>query len=363
MFNPWTWFLFYFCIGLMLGVVLYRSDFCIAGILRDVFLFNDLARLRHLLLTVLLTALFFVLAAEAGLQPIANMTGLKQVSLLGVFGGLIFGFGMVLAGGCVFSSLYKMAGGNLAYLLVFVGILCGSLVYAEIFFWTQLFEQYLAPGWNVRLWPWDNRMLGLTLGSVIMVLLLTGTRTSPWIVKTYATSYLQPWRAAVYVALINSSVYLFSGQPMGISTAYAKIGAFFAQMIAPVHSSRLDYFNQSTLEVKIDGQLITGSGGPQWDLYAYTEGALLVGILFGAFMTAVFLREFRVSGFPPMRQGIMVFFGGVLLALGARLANGCNIKHLLGGLPLLSTQSVLFVAGMLVGISLGTKILPRLILR
>jgi uncharacterized membrane protein YedE/YeeE len=363
MLDPWSWFLFYLCIGLLLGVVLYRSDLCIAGILRDVFLFSDLSRFRHLLLAVLLTALFFVLVAETGLHPIENMTGFKRVSLLGVFGGLIFGFGMVLAGGCVFSSLYKMAGGNLTYLLVFVGIICGSLVYAEIFYWTQLFEQRLAPGWDIRLWPWNNRLLGLALGAAIVVLLFAGTRTSPWIVKNYVTGYLQPWRAAIYLALFNLSAYLFSGQPMGISTAYAKLGAVFTQAIAPIHSSRLAYFNQSSLEIMIGDQLITGSGGPQWDLYAYTEGALLVGILFGAFMTALFLREFRVSGFPPLRQGIMVFFGGILLALGARMANGCNIKHLLGGLPLLSTQSVLFVAGMLVGISLGTKILPRLILR
>lgn len=361
--NPLLWFLFYLCLGLLLGVVLYRSDFCIAGIIRDAFLFKDLSRLRHLMLAVLLTALFFSLAAETGLQPFENLTGFNRVSLLAVLGGLVFGFGMVLAGGCVFSSLYKMGGGNLSYLLVFIGILCGSLIYAELFVWMQLLEQRLTPGWDARIWFWDDRFLVFVLATAIIVLLLTGERASPWIMKNQVTGYLQPWRAAIYLALINVSAYLFSGWPIGVSTAYAKIGAFFAGVIAPLHTSRLAYFNQPSLEVMINGRLISGGGGPQWDLYTYTEGALLLGIVLGAFATSLFLREFRVHGFPPGHQGVMVFFGGALLALGARMAHGCNVKHLLGGLPLLSTQSMLFVVGMLVGIGLGAKILPRLILR
>ena len=92
-----------------------------------------------------------------------------------------------------------------------------------------------------------------------------------------------------------------------------------------------------------------------------TELPFMAGILGGALLTSLFLKEFRVYGLPPWRQGLTAFTGGILIALGARLANGCNIKFLLGGLPLLSIEALLFVMSMLLGAWHGAQILPLVI--
>lgn len=364
--DPWIWFVFYLGLGACLGTVMYRSDFCMAAILRDIFLFNDRERLRHLVLAIVLTFILFSLTINFFKAPSVNIPGFSQASLLGILGGFVFGVGMVLAGGCVISTLYKVAGGNLTYLLVFGGIVVGSLVYAEIFSLLSAAEAHLTldmPSNLMLIWPQGRQAATWILAILFPLVFIHGFRKGQWHVNAEVEGYLQPWLAAVLLALINASAFLFSGWPVGISTAYAKIGAFFENLIAPDHVATLAYFNRSTLDAMIGNVVYRGSAGPSWDLFSMTEGALMVGVLLGAFVNALLLKEFRIYGFPPVRQGSMAFFGGILLALGARMANGCNIKHLLGGLPLLSLQSMLFVAGLLAGVRFGTKLLPRIILR
>ncbi|MHB1397332.1 MAG: YeeE/YedE family protein [Trichloromonadaceae bacterium] len=361
----WLWFSAYFVTGLGLGTVLYRSDFCMAGMLRDLFLFNDRVRLRHLLLAVILTAFLFLLVREFGWRPVGT-AGFSRGSWLGVAGGVIFGIGMVLAGGCVFSTLYKMAGGNLTYLLSFFGIITGSLIYAELFPWLLLLEQRWALGDAVNLFQICPH-LALTTSWLLMALFaglfIRWQRQGKWLVSACSAGYLQPWSAAIFLALLNGAVYLGSGLPLGISTVYAKLGAVLENLLIPGHVATLEYFNQTSMVIVVGETLLRGGAGPRMDIVAYTEGALFMGVLLGAFINAVKLREFRIYGWPPPRQAGAAFAGGILIALGARMANGCNIKHVLGGLPLLSIQSLLFFGGLLVGAWLGARLLPRIILR
>jgi hypothetical protein len=59
----------------------------------------------------------------------------------------------------------------------------------------------------------------------------------------------------------------------------------------------------------------------------------------------------------PPRQLAWAFSGGVIMGLASRMAPTCNIWHLLGGLPILSLSSILFVAGLLPGAWLGGRML------
>ncbi|MDP2106106.1 MAG: YeeE/YedE thiosulfate transporter family protein, partial [Desulfobulbaceae bacterium] len=61
-------------------------------------------------------------------------------------------------------------------------------------------------------------------------------------------------------------------------------------------------------------------------------------------------------------QLAMAFIGGIILALGSRMTPGCNIWHLMGGLPILALSSLLFVIGLLPGAWLGSKILTRVVM-
>jgi uncharacterized protein len=196
-----------------------------------------------------------------------------------------------------------------------------------------------------------------------MPLFLVWRRQGKMVVTCAAAGYLQPWRVAVVVSVLNLLLYLLVGWPMGISTAYAKIGGFLQSLVAPEHLAQLAYFSHQSLVIQTAATTLTGGAGPRIDLIFFTEMALLVGIVLGAFLSAVALREFRLHGPPPKWQALAAFGGGILMALGARMASGCSVKFVLGGLPLLSFQALLFVGGMLAGAWLGSRLLPKIIFR
>lgn len=50
------------------------------------------------------------------------------------------------------------------------------------------------------------------------------------------------------------------------------------------------------------------------------------------------------------------------MAIGSRIAAGCNIWHIWGGLPIFALQSLLFLLGLFPGSWLGSLVIKRVIL-
>jgi hypothetical protein len=72
-------------------------------------------------------------------------------------------------------------------------------------------------------------------------------------------------------------------------------------------------------------------------------GALLiVGAVIGAAIAALIAREFKLRA-PAPGVLIQTFFGGAMMGFGSTTAGGCNIGHILSGVPQLSIGSL--VAG------------------
>ena len=87
---------------------------------------------------------------------------------------------------------------------------------------------------------------------------------------------------------------------------------------------------------------------------------LILGIVLGSFIDSVLSRKLTWKGFN--EQKIMKddlpydIGGGILIGFGVLLANGCVIKHLLAGVPGLDIASFVVVAGIIMGMWLGLKI-------
>ncbi len=87
---------------------------------------------------------------------------------------------------------------------------------------------------------------------------------------------------------------------------------------------------------------------------------LILGIVLGSFLDSVLSRKLTWKGFN--EQKIMKddlpydIGGGILIGFGVLLANGCVIKHLLAGVPGLDIASFVVVAGIIMGMWLGLKI-------
>ncbi|MFZ5997203.1 MAG: YeeE/YedE family protein [Nitrospirota bacterium] len=362
--EPYYLFAFNLLLGAVLGAVLYKSDYCMAGMFRDVFLFKQYSLLRSLLLLFVASMALFYVARTAGLVTLYPPPTYTYPSLATLFGGVVFGIGMVLSGGCVVGTLYKMAAGNLTSLVAFAGIIAGSLIYAESHPFWEAFRQRTVITTQMSLFeetPDVETVVVATMTISFLALFVKWRRQNKWRIEAFAEGYLQPWKAAIIIAVVNVLAYIFSGWPIGITTAYAKMGAYFENIFMPSRLATLTYFNQDSVVIHLAGGIISGGAGPRVDVISFTELPLGIGIVAGAFFTSVLLREFKIYGPPPRRQLMAALAGGMLIGLGTRIAKGCNIKFILGALPLFALQGIVFLFGMVAGTYVGVILLKRIV--
>jgi len=354
-------------VGLLAGFFMHRSDFCLAGAFRDLFLFRSLRLLRALVLGVAVSAVLFEGVRLIGWLPYYPFPLFTPPSLAHLAGGGLFGIGMVLAGGCVVGVLYKLGGGSVLAGIGLLGLVAGSGVYAEIHPWwvrvqraTALHDQAVTLPQLTGTNPfWWVAAAALVCGWLCW----RWRQAGAWQVAQSAEGYVPPWQTALVLAGLGLLSVLGTGMPLGVTTSYAKAAAFVEQALWPAHADTLVYFTAQPLRYALPhgGPTLAGGGGAVLDVIALIQFPLIAGIVLGAVFSAVRLGEFNPCWRIPRRQALMVFAGGVIMALGSRMALGCNVWHLLGGLPLFSVPSLLFLVGLLPGAWLGGRWLRRLL--
>jgi small basic protein len=193
------------------------------------------------------------------------------------------------------------------------------------------------------------------------VLLWRWFRAGKLHLPAFAEGYLQPWKAALLLAVLGLGSALLVGMPFGVTTAYAKIGGFFESLLFPEHFSTLGYFAAEPLQFvhPLWGVELRGGAGPHLDGVALVQFPVIAGIIFGSAWSAVRLGEWHFYTGVPIRQCLWALFGGVLMGLASRMAPACNVWHLLGGIPILAGQSLLFLVGLIPGAWLGSKLLSK----
>ncbi|MBU0485470.1 MAG: YeeE/YedE family protein [Proteobacteria bacterium] len=355
-------------LGLISGFVMHRSDYCMAGMFRDLFMFRKTFRLRALGLQIVLTMIAFEVFRLLGLLPLYPFPILGTPSLANIMGGFLFGIGMVLAGGCVVGTLYKMGAGSLLSACAFVGLLLGSGIYAEIHPWwkavikqTTFFADYLTLSQLTGLSP---VFFVLVVTVVTLPIFLKWRGQHQWEIKSRVAGYLQPWKTGVVLAGVGLFSYLLIGMPLGITTVYAKMAAMLENVFSPGHVAGLAFFQGKPLDVihPASGTLLVGGAGPLVDYLWVIQFPLVVGIVLGSTLSALLLGEFKIYWRLPARQFLITLVGGTLLGLASRMVPGCNVWHLMGGLPIFALQSILFLFGLLPGVWVGSRLLSRLLL-
>jgi uncharacterized membrane protein YedE/YeeE len=355
-------------LGLAAGAVMHRSDYCLAGMFRDLFLFRRVDKLRTLLLLVVATMILFEVARLADLLPNYPFPLYYAPSAANVLGGMIFGVGMVLAGGCVVGTLYRMGAGSTLSALAFIGLLVGSAGYGEIFpFWSAFIKRTTFMPGKVTL----PQMLGIgpTVPVVLIAagggaLLLRWWRAGKFASESDLAGYLPPWRAALLLAPISLLSAVLVGLPLGVTTAFAKIGGWVERLVVPGHVAGSAFFQTVPLHYRhpITGTELAGGPAPVFDAIAAIQFPLVAGIVLGGAASALLLGEWHLHRAAPGRQLASAFAGGVVMGLASRMAPTCNVWHLMGGLPMLTGSSLLFLAGMLPGAWAGGRLLTAVVI-
>ncbi|MFH1468033.1 MAG: YeeE/YedE thiosulfate transporter family protein [Pseudomonadota bacterium] len=115
-------------LGLALGVVLQRGGFCGSALLSTFALDRDARGLIGIGFAIAISMAGFAVLAALGLV-IVDPNPMRLLSA--VVGGVVFGVGMVLAGGCVTGTMFKAAEGRLTSVLALLGIGIGAVATDE----------------------------------------------------------------------------------------------------------------------------------------------------------------------------------------------------------------------------------------
>lgn len=86
----------------------------------------------------------------------------------------------------------------------------------------------------------------------------------------------------------------------------------------------------------------------------------IVGMMLGGWLVARLERESRTWVYYPSHVLWISFLGGMVFSYGTRLAGGCTLNHLLGGLPLLNIHSIITVIFMGIGGATAFYVMSRL---
>ena len=127
--------------GLILGFLSQRSRMCVTGAIRDYILFKTDRNLKYLLLLLGIISLAYSIILGMGIG--GAMTTPFPAGWYSIVGGIIFGFGMVIAGGCVVSTFYRIGEGNINYLIVAICMFLGIVLGAHLYF---IVPDYLVTG-------------------------------------------------------------------------------------------------------------------------------------------------------------------------------------------------------------------------
>jgi uncharacterized membrane protein YedE/YeeE len=322
-------------IGLVFGAMAQHTGFCTLGALSDWTLFGDTRRLRAWVL-----AIAIALAGTQGLFAL-GVTNLDQSIyrsgplLLGghLAGGLMFGFGMVLTGGCVSRNLIRAGAGDLRALLV------------------------------------------LVVTGIVVAMALGGILGSLRVAFTTATSIADPSPLSASTGVItggilatalsaycfadadfrSSRVHKLSGLIAGLCVVagWALTGLAFDEFAdAPVTAQSLTFVKpvSDTLEWL---KRSTALGAPGFAVMT------VAGTVAGSLIAALLSRTFVLATFADARDTLRHLTGAVLMGIGGVLALGCSIGQGITGVSTLSPGSVLSLAAIALGALAGLKAAER----
>ena len=157
-----------------------------------------------------------------------------------------------------------------------------------------------------------------------------------------------PYLVGAAIGVLSWLTFYFSDKPIGASSFYAQIAGFLGKSIAPRHTKSLTYFKAKPPRVG-------------WGF------VFVASIIVGGAIAALTGGEFANEWLPPIWEArfgdsialraVIGFGGGMLMAVGARLAGGCTSGHGISGTLQLNPGSwitlvCLFIGGVAVAIPL-----------
>ena len=333
-------------IGFGFGFVIERTNFCTMGAISDAATFGDFRRFRAWMLAMAV-AIVGAQALQAGdLIDLGRSIYLTaNFGWLGaIVGGLLFGFGMTVAGGCGTRNLVRFGAGDLRSLVVV--LVLGIFAYMTLRGLTGLVRVGLEGATNVDLAAAgvDSQSVGALLGSVFG----SSVETMNLIVAAVLVLGLSGW-CFMDSAFRASARNIVGGLGVGLAivAGWYATGVLGFDDFEPAPLTSLTY--------------VAPTGNALVYLMTFTGATInfgiasVGGVVLGAFVSAVLRKNFHLATFADVQDMLRNITGGALMGFGGVLALGCTIGQGLTGISTLALGSVIAILAIVAGGIAGLK--------
>lgn len=323
--------------GILLGLAARLGRFCTLGAIEDYAYGGGDTRLRMWVLAIGTAILgTFVCLAFGWVTPTESFYLTQSFApVAAILGGLLFGYGMAMAGNCGFGALARLGGGDLRSFVIVV--VMGITAYATISgpgAWLRMafFPPKAEAGTPQGIAHFISGFSGLpawTIGIVIGAALIALALASPTLRGDRKSIF---WSVVVGFSVISAWV----------STSWIA-GTGFDGTSVVSHSFAAPVGETILFTMTSTGQTLSFGIGS------------VAGVWIGAFAGSLIKGHFRWEACEDPRELRRQIFGAAMMGVGAVISLGCSIGQGLSAFSLLAFSAPLTFAAIFIGTRLGLR--------
>ncbi len=338
-----------FILSAVFGAIAQRTHFCTMGAVSDIVNMGDWTRMRQWALAVAVAMLgFAALAATGQIDPSKTLYASNRLLWLSALvGGLMFGFGMVLASGCGSKTLVRVGGGSLKSLIVLLvmgvaafATLKGVTAVLRVATVDQFAINFVAGSavstWAASLFGIEKRVAGLlSAGLLGGALAIWALRGRDFLRADNLLAGLGIGAAIVGMWWVSGHLGYLAEHPDTLQEAFLATNSGRIEalsFVAPV-AYTVDWLMFFSDKTKLLTLGIASVGG----------------VIAGSAIVAVLTKTFRWEGFGGTEDVANHLVGAVLMGVGGVAAMGCTVGQGLSGISTLSAMSFIAVAAIIAG--------------
>ncbi|WP_306154501.1 YeeE/YedE family protein [Roseovarius sp. MMSF_3281] len=324
--------------GLFLGLAARIGRFCTMGAIEDALYGASWVRMRmwFLAIGVAVTGVYTLTATGHFAPERSFYLSIRWMPLASIIGGLMFGYGMALAGNCGYGCIARLGGGDIrAFVIVVVmgvsayAMLHGPFSYLRNWVFRQEDVTTDLPPGIVHLISANSGLPLASLGIFIGLLICLAALTSrPFLEKPGSVF----WAVVVGLSITAG----WAGSYMVATQGFAAMPVVSHSFSAPVGETLL-YTMRASAQAP-----------------SFAVGSV-VGVVLGAFAGSLFKGHFRWEACEDPRELRRQIFGAALMGAGAVLAMGCTVGQGISAFSVLSYSAPVTMLSIIAGAAFGLR--------
>lgn len=323
-----------FFIGLIFGVVAQKNQFCFSGSIKDYMLTKSTKRASSVIVAMIVAITATAIMSNFyGLDFSETKYFKEDINYFSIiFGGALFGVGMMLADGCSSRHLVKFAQGDSKSLVVilFIGIFAFATTKGILYDALSIITQNKILLKLSSLIPNSQMNIFIIVGILIITLLVLTRKISRLIVL----------KDGFIIGLIVAASWYITGV-IGADSMERLIGLDGITFVYPTAQTVefFTYYSVSNLSFGV---------------------SVILGVLSGAFLMSRVNRKYSFGCTANLQTGKIKYsmIGGALMGVGGVLSIGCTVGQGLTGMSTLAFSSLLAISSIL-----GSGYLTSIILK